>query len=163
MIPPNHQSAPDAVLATDACLTGLGGVCGEQCFHYVLQPHQFRRIAELEMLALTTAVRLWQNRLLGQRIIVLCDNTESVCAVNSGACRSPFMQMCLREIAHISAVNQCEIRAQHIAGVENRLPDLLSRWHLTPNPDVLFAQLTGNAPMNHWVLSDQQVEIVDRW
>ncbi len=38
------------------------------------------------------------------------------------------MLQCLRELTYLAAVHEFKIRARHIEGVNNRLPDLLSRW-----------------------------------
>ena len=45
---------------------------------------------------------------------------------NSGRVKDAFMESALRELAYVTALGQCEIRAFHIAGVINRLPDMLS-------------------------------------
>ncbi len=42
------------------------------------------------------------------------------------------MQACLRELVPIAAKHQFEIKATHIAGVKDRIPDELSRWSLGP-------------------------------
>ena len=50
------------------------------------------------------------------------------------ACRAvtkdSFLQKCLREICYLAATNEIEVKAKHLPGVENRIPDLLSRWAL---------------------------------
>ena len=51
--------------------------------------------------------------------------------INTGNSKSRFLQTCLREISFICAIKECEIRAVHIEGKTNRLPDLLSRWNLS--------------------------------
>ncbi len=52
----------------------------------------------------------------------------SVEVINSGRGKETFMLQCLRELTYIAAVREFEFRARHIGGVNNRLPDLLSRW-----------------------------------
>jgi len=92
-------SAPDCVFATDACLTGCGGICGNMVFHaqfpdWVLQ--QFPAIHQLEFLALLTAVRLWGLRWAGLRVQVYCDNTAVVNVINSGKTSDLLMGKILR-------------------------------------------------------------------
>lgn len=58
----------------------------------------------------------------------ICDKQASVAVINSGATRDMFMQSCLREIQFFAAKGEFEIRAVHCPGVENRIPDVLSRW-----------------------------------
>lgn len=133
MIPGSVWSAPDTCLATDACLVGAGGVCQLQCFHTVFpaeilnKPHH---ITELEMRAVTVAIKLWAPLCKGHNITVYCDNEPTVSSINSGKARNPAMHSCLRELVFVSATTQCQVRAVHIEGVFNRLPDFLSRWEL---------------------------------
>lgn len=66
-------SDPDCVFATDACLTGFGGICGNSVFHapfsvWVLT--HFPAIHQLEFLALIVAIRLWGSRWAGLRVQV---------------------------------------------------------------------------------------------
>ena len=48
----------------------------------------------------------------------------SVFVINQGRTKSRFLKACLREICFLCAVNECELKAVHIEGKENRLPDL---------------------------------------
>lgn len=76
------------------------------------------------------AVKLWGHLLANKKVTINCDNMVSVRVLNSGATRIAFLQACLREICFFAALNNCEIKANHISGVNNRIPDLLSRWDL---------------------------------
>lgn len=78
------------------------------------------------------ALKLWGHLFKGKRILIFCDNLSSVLAIASGKIQDPFMQQCLREILFLCTVFQCEIKAVHLPGVENRLADYLSRWDLNP-------------------------------
>ena len=89
-------------------------------------------INALELLGLMVAVKVWGVRWQGKRIRILCDNSASVSVLNSGRCKDPFMLATLREIQFVAANGGFEVRAQHIAGVDNRLPDMLSRWNIDP-------------------------------
>ena len=40
-------------------------------------------------------------------------------------------QSCLRELAFLNAVYECEVRAVHLDTKSNRLADHLSRWHMS--------------------------------
>lgn len=142
-------SAPDCVFATDACLTGCGGICGSSVFHapfpeWVLQ--QFSAIHQLEFLALLVAIRLWGARWAGLRVQVYCDNAAVVTVINSGKTSDPLMGTILRNTwLHVSS-QEFEIRAVHLSGVTNRLADYLSRWHLdVAKYSGLFAAECGDA------------------
>ena len=56
------------------------------------------------------------------------DNEAVASVLNTGACRDRALQNVLREIALIAATHQFVIKARHISGVSNRVPDWLSRW-----------------------------------
>ena len=133
MFPPEQWESPDTVFATDACLQACGGVCGDQYFHEMFpQPilDASNSINGLELCAVMVAIKLWGPRFRGRRVKIFCDNLVSVMVLNTNRTRVEFMQDCLREILFVAAVYEFEIRAVHLASKENRLPDLLSRWHL---------------------------------
>lgn len=131
MINTAQWTSPDEVFSTDACLAGCGGVCDGQYFHAVFPPfisEQTLDISSLELLTIVVALKLWGARWAGLRITVRCDNEAAVTVVNTGRCRNPFMNSCLREICYFAAIYEFEIRAVHVPGVSNHLADLLSRW-----------------------------------
>ncbi|CAG2231697.1 unnamed protein product [Mytilus edulis] len=93
-------------------------------------------INALELLSVIVCLKLWGQR--GRKICIQCDNMVSVQVINQGKSRSRFLQACLREICFICAIKECELRAIHIDGIENRLPDMLSRWSLSDSYSVQF-------------------------
>ena len=123
-------SLPDATIATDACLRGGGGTFGKRYF-MVMFPGSLvdtvTGITQLEAMAVIIALKLWGRQLQGTKMTILCDNEATVAVVNTGRSKEAFLQQCAREIAFIACTNQFEIRAIHIRGRDNRLPDLLSR------------------------------------
>ena len=141
ILPGDRWSAPDAVLATDACLTGCGAICGKSYFHSefpeVIKLQELH-IHNLELLTVVVALRLWHNELAGNRVLIYCDNSPSVFALNSGRTSDSFSASCLRELWFWCCMSQVEIRAVHLPGRENRLPDFLSRWHLDIKYQKLF-------------------------
>ena len=56
----------------------------------------------------------------------------AVLAINSGVSRSGFISICLRELWYWCAKYEILLHACHLPGVENRISDWLSRWHLDP-------------------------------
>ena len=109
-------------------------------------------INSLELLAIVVSVKLWGARWKGKRIRILCDNMTSVCVLNSGAAKDSFLQACLREICYLAAIHEFEIRARHLAGVENRVADLCSRLHLSDSYKRLFHESNKT-----WQLQPQTV------
>lgn len=135
MISTAHWSSPGEVFSTDACLTGCGGICARQYFHaqfpdFVLS--QDLDINCLELLTIVVALKLWGQHWRGLRLTVRCDNVVAVTALNSGRCRNPFINSCLREICYLAASFEFELRAVHLPGVLNSDADVLSRWHANP-------------------------------
>lgn len=115
------------------------------------------------MLTLVVSVKVFQKNLCGSNVLVYCDNQATVEVVNSGKTRDEFMQACLRELCFITARAQCQVRCVHIEGVSNRLPDILSRWHLTHNPEREFMQLIGDRNMIELSLSESVFKFENRW
>ena len=72
-----------------------------------------------------------------------CDNKSSVRLINRGISRDKFHQSCLREICFTAAVNNFSIKSQHTRGQDNRVADILSRWHLHKTSEQLFKEQVG--------------------
>ena len=131
MISTAQWSSPGEVFTTDACLTGCGGLCGDQYFHaafpsFVVQ--QTLDINCLELLTIIVALKLWGLRWSGLRLTVRCDNAVAVTVLNTGWCRNSFLNSCLCELCYLAAIHEFEIRAVHVPGVSNCYADILSRW-----------------------------------
>lgn len=126
-------------------MVGCGGICGSSYFHREFPEFLLQRslhINALELLTIIVCLKLWGSK--GKRIAVYCDNLVSVQVINQGKSRSCFLQACLREICFLCAILECEIRAVHISGVENRIPDLLSRWNIAESYQSEFLSLTSH-------------------
>ena len=74
------------------------------------------------------ALKIWANKLKGQYFWIHVDNEAVASILNSGASRDINLLNMLREIALIAAKYQFVIKAKHIPGVSNQVPDWLSRW-----------------------------------
>jgi hypothetical protein len=133
IIPDIIWSSPDSVFSTDSCLTGFGGWCDRQYFSGEYPPHILsadHNINTLELLTVMLALKIWSHRLVNKRVQVYCDNMVSVHVINAGRTKDKFLLAILREILFICAKVNCQIKARHIAGQDNRLSDILSRAHL---------------------------------
>ena len=122
---------PKAVFATDACLTGGGGVYDTDWF-YVNFANDFpeyksEHINVLELLTVLVAARRWGHRWDGTHIRVLSDNSATVFAINKGSSRSPKFMLCLRELFWLGVVHNFRITASHIKGEHNIVADMVSR------------------------------------
>ena len=120
----------DQVIVTDACLIGYGGIYREQYFRGRFPANlQNKNIALLEILAVMVALKIWGKELQGQYFWIHVDNEAVAAVMNSGASRDSALQDVPREIALLSARHQFVVKARHISGVSNRIPDWLSRFH----------------------------------
>ena len=68
----------------------------------------------------------------------------------------------MRKIALIAAKNQFVIKAKYIAGVDNRLPDWLSRWH-SPEARKQFRAYARDKSLKHRKISNQYLEHQHKW
>ncbi len=163
----DEWSQPDEVLATDACLEGGGGAWCEGEFWHMKFPafisEQQLHISALEMLVIVVSVKVWKHKLRGKRIIVNCDNSAAVEVLNKGKTRDPFLQACLREIEFVAANGEWEIRARHIPGVDNRIPDLLSRWHMGVQFQTEFQERTKNVSTTHIFVFEGLFKFLHNW
>ena len=74
------------------------------------------------------ALKIWAPELKGQYFWIHMDNEAVASVLNTGASRNVDLQNVLREIALLAAKHQFVIKAKHIMGISNRVPDWLSRW-----------------------------------
>ena len=76
-------------------------------------------------------------------MLIFTDFMSSCNVINRGVSKDSFHQSCLREICYIASVNEFTIKTQHTCREDNRLADILSRWHLNRNSEALFREQLG--------------------
>lgn len=126
-------SQPDQLFSVDSCLTGCGGWMNGRFFQCVFPEFildQNLHINLLEMLTVVVALKIWGKYLANLKVVIFCDNFVTVRVLNTGASKNKFLQACLREICWLGAIHNFDIKSKHVSGCDNRIPDLLSRWHL---------------------------------
>ena len=122
---------PDQFSSTDSCLMGDGILLGNKYVHWSY-PTQITNLClninQFECLMVVVAVKVFSEHLARKKLVIFCDNQNTVLAVNTGRSRDVFMQKCLREL-HVSiALANCDIRTRFLEGASNREADALSRW-----------------------------------
>lgn len=123
----------DREMATDACLTGVGGFSGGQYFHVEIPEHITSlagNIIHYELMAVLVGLRKWSQKLTGKKLCIQCDNQAVVNVINYGQAKDRLLQSLLRLFAFICVTAELEVVAQFIPGADNRTPDLLSHFHL---------------------------------
>ena len=114
MMPWQKWSAPDEVVATDACLQGCGAWFNshQEFFHAQFPETVTSRnlsINALELLTVVVAAKVWGKLWRGLRIVIQCDNETSVTVLNTGRAHNSFLQGCLRELELVAARCEFEI------------------------------------------------------
>ncbi|VDI52487.1 Hypothetical predicted protein [Mytilus galloprovincialis] len=145
---------------------GCGGWMDGRYFHcsfpeFILD--QNLHINLLEMLTIVVALKLWGKHFTNLKVIIYCDNMVSVRVLNTGATRNEFLQSCLREVCWIAAVNNFELKAKHISGCDNRLPDLLSRWDLDYKFQLDFYERTKGMSLFRDLISKELFQFEHIW
>ena len=127
---PECHMEPDQVVASDACLSGLGGMMGGEEYFHLKLPQEWagKNVAYLEMWDIVVCLKVWGSKLRGKRVVMNCDNEAVVAVLNHGRSRDAFLQGALHEVVFLLATYEVEIKAKFLRGVDNHLPDLLSRW-----------------------------------
>ena len=155
----------DAVIATDACLQGYGAIFESEKQYgrgRIPTALQHSNIAHLELLAVMIAVKTWGKLLKGRYFWIHVDNEAVSSILNSGASRDMTLQNILREIALIAAQHQFVIKARHIRGVDNRLPDWLSRWK-KPTYKKLFHEAIRDGGWRQVRMPNCLIELTHKW
>ncbi len=157
---------PDELVATDACLTGMGGTfSGGECHFFHCAVPSFLALAHigvLELVAVVLAIKLWRVACAGTRILVQCDNMSTVSVINSGKSKDALMLAWLRELLFVCARLQIQVRAVHLEGAINRLPDCLSRWD-QGNSREAFRQATEGRQFSESKVSDHLFDFEHTW
>ena len=119
----------DSLIASDASKKGYGATFGTQYLRGRF-PREYmdKNIALLELLAVVVAIKAWGPSLVGRYFWIHVDNQAVATVLNTGASRDIELQDALREMSLLAAQYQFVIKAKHIPGVDNRVPDWLSRW-----------------------------------
>ena len=157
---------PDEIFPSDSCLEGCGGFW-QGIFFQSSFPENFKfskyDINILEFFSIIICLKLWGKFFCQKRIKIYCDNFAVVTVINSGKSKCEILQMCLRELAFIAAINQFEIRAIHLGSNENRIADHLSRCNLSECHRQPFYELTSEYKLTECVVSDELFEFVHTW
>ena len=94
------------------------------------------------------ALKLWAKELQGQYFWIHVDNEAVATVLNTEASKDAKLQDVLREIALLAAHYQFVLKAWHISGISNRIPDWLSRWH-DANARKQFWEFAKDSSLKH--------------
>ena len=118
----------------DACLNGLGAICGNEVYSIPLTPGFGNfDIVHLEMINILVAIRAWATRWATQTILIHCDNQAVVAIMSSSRTRDLTLAAIHRNILMECARFDIELQTIHIPGKSNVVADALSRLSI---PDI---------------------------
>ena len=125
----------DSELSMDACLVGAGGMSGDEMYRVFFLNHVKKQsgIVHFELWVVILAVRVWGPKHRDKIIKIHSDNEAVAHIVNTGRSQDPKLQSLLCELVWWLATYEMKIKAVHIISSENKIPDLLSRWHEGPD------------------------------
>ena len=153
----------DNIITTDACMIGYGGTYHNQYFKGKFPKEmQHTNIAHLEILAVMVALKIWGSKLHGHYFWIHVDNEAVATVLNTGASRDTVLQNVLREIALLAAKHQFVIKARHIAGISNRIPDWLSRWH-EQGVRKQFREHAKDSSLKHIKVTQELLVLDNQW
>lgn len=115
------------------------------------------------MLCIMVALKVWKHKMRGKRFKVLCDNIATVMVLNAGKTWDKFQESCLRGITFVAATEGFEMKLVHVAGVSNRLPDLLSRWDIDSSAKSKFEKDTAGMLIKEMVVTESMFKFECDW
>jgi hypothetical protein len=120
---------PSMDLQTDASQTGWGATCREKLARGTwTAPESHRSSNWWELQAVLLALHTFLPDLKGQSVRLLSENATTVTYVNCLGGTHRHLDLVARESLSLCVKNGITLRAIHIPGVNNTVPDLLSRW-----------------------------------
>ena len=122
---------------------------------------EFPSIHHREVLAILMAARLWGHLWRNLRILVHYDNAAVVSSLNSGRVQDPILASCLRELWFLAGSLEFQLQAVHLSSTDNRLADLLSRWHLNPQFQEEFYVKTASCVMHEETVPSYYFHVAD--
>ena len=76
----------------DACFTGLGAIYDSQVYATTLPATwKYENIAQLEMINILVALKVWHRPWSCQRVLIKCDNLAVVSVLNNGRARDQIL------------------------------------------------------------------------
>ena len=129
----------------DACLTGLGAICGNEVYSIPLPPGFLNYdIVHLEMINILVAIRAWPRHWATHKILIHCDNQAVVAVMTSSKSRDLTLGAIHRNILMECARFDIELHTVHIPGKTNVVADALSKLSL----DARYIQVVNNYVSN---------------
>jgi hypothetical protein len=121
-----------AFFYTDSCGVECAGGYEDDWFFVPFTPEQQREwhIGIKELYSCVVLCKTFGKRLGGRVIVLSCDNTSAVEAIQATRAKDPIMNALVRELFFITSLFSIQVIARYVPGRLNRLADSLSRTAL---------------------------------
>jgi hypothetical protein len=143
----NKDFTPHIDLFLDASFMGLGARWDANVYQVSLDNNERVNIAFLEALNIIVALRTWGNCFRGKNVRVWCDNQAAVAVLGNGRAHDESMQGVARNLWLWASAFDTNLQFRHIAGNENVVADMLSRWDAHVNPHATLFSLLNDNPI----------------
>lgn len=133
LITPNiWESAQTLKLFSDASGTSCAGICGSAWFTVVFpESWSNTNIVTKELLPILLLVKSFCSILKNKKILFFCDNIAVVAILNASTTKDPVTMPLVRDFVLTCLTNNILLRAKHIPGRHNLIPDMLSRSQIS--------------------------------
>lgn len=123
----------DFTVASDASAMGYGITMGSRWWQ-ARWPLCWSdlHITIKELFPIVMLISLLHTQIANNNVVWYCDNEAAVCIVNELTSSNPKIMCLVRKLTLTLLLNNIRLTAIHIPGVENILPDLISRFQVTP-------------------------------
>ena len=101
------------------------------------------------MINIMVALKIWGHIWANKKVCIHCDNLPVVEVLNSGYARDDTLDACAINIWLLSALYNITLNVTHIAGSQNNVADLLSRWKNTRQD---YEKLYQKIPNPQWIV-----------
>jgi hypothetical protein len=124
---------PDYDLFVEASGVGLGACVGNMVYQLPVDGKR-DNIAYWEAINVLFALRSWADMFKHKTIRIYCDNKAATSIFNTSRGSDPTLQAIARNIWLLAVAFDMRLQFEHIAGKNNAVADLLSRWSVVHNP-----------------------------
>lgn len=148
-----NESSPEHI-HVDACNSAAGVFWRGDWYYFVFHCDQpaasVLHINYKEICAVICAFNRWADVWRGKTVIVHTDSIVTRCVLNRGWSKNAYVNNLLRNFAFKCAKLNIAVKAVHVPGTLNLLPDTISRLHEKGKPQLLMELLRqwhhGHAP-----------------
>ena len=140
------REASDVHVSIDACQSAAGAFCAGDWVYSTFRGDwplmASKHINYKEVCAVICAVNRWAPMWRNRAVVVHTDSTVAKAVINKGRSKDTYVNELLRAMCWLSIKYNFELRAIHVPGAINLIPDTISRLHERGNLDYLALLLT---------------------